>query len=215
VWSNGGEFVDAIERPTVVDLSPAPAREALRFMLDLQTTGQSATDRAAQEPEEAFSAGKIAMYLDSRRAVPGFRKTDGLAFDVAPVPAKKSAVSVLHSDGYCVTKASKNKALARAFAAYAVTGDGARILAETGRAVPALRSLAGSASFLAPGKAPRSSKVFLDQLEAVRPLPHSPAWNEVEEAVEDVLAQLFAGRITMDKAIDEIMTRTKRELAKA
>lgn len=215
VWSNGGEIVDNQDRPTVVDLSSSAAREAIRYLLDLQATGQSATDRAAQEPEEAFGAGRIAMFLDSRRAVPGFRKTEGLAFDVAPVPARKSAVSVLHSDGYCVTKDSKNRALARAFSAYAVTGAGARILAETGRTVPALRSLAGSASFLAPDKEPKSSKVFLDQLDAVRALPHSPTWNEAEEGVEEVLAQLFAGRMTIDRAIGEISTITRRELAKA
>ncbi len=214
VWSNGGEIVDDAERPTVVDLSPAPARAALQFLLDLQATGQSATDRAAQEPEEAFASGRIAMYLDSRRAVPGFRKTAGLVFDVAPVPAKQSAVSVLHSDGYCVTRKSANKPLARAFAAYAVTGDGARVLAEAGRTVPVLRSLSGSAAFLAPDQLPESSQVFLDQLDRVRTLPHPPAWNEAEEVVEDVLGQLFAGQLSLDRAVAEIATRTRQKLAK-
>ena len=214
VWSNGGEFVGSVEAPTSVDLSSAEAREAIRFMLELQKTGQSATDRAAQEPEAAFTAGKIAMYLDSRRAVPGFRKTEGLTFDVAPVPAKKSAVSVLHSDGYCVTKNSANKALARAFARFAVTGGGATILAETGRTVPEQIAVATGSSFLAPDKSPKSSQVFLDQLENVRPLPHSPTWNEAEEFTEEVLTQLFAGKLTLDKAIAEIIAGTKRELAK-
>jgi multiple sugar transport system substrate-binding protein len=214
-WSNGAEIVDDLDRPTVVDLSSTGAREAVRFLLDLQATGMSATDRAAQDPEEAFSAGKTAMYLDSRRVVPGFRKVDGLRFDVAPVPTKVSAVSVLHSDGYCVTKSSEHKALARAFAAFAVTGPGARILVGTGRTVPALRSLAESSAFLDESKAPRSSRVFLDQLEVVRALPHSPTWNEAEEAVEEVLTQLFADKLTLDEAIDEVTARTKRELAKA
>ncbi len=214
VWSNGGEVVDDNAKPTVVDLSSAQARAAIQHLLDLQKTGQSATDRAAQEPEAAFSAGKIAMYLESRRAVPSFRNTDGLAFDVAPVPTKQSAVSVLHSDGYCVTKGSDNKDLARAFAAYAVTGDGAKVLAETGRTVPVDRALAQSASFLAPDKAPKSSQVFLDQLANVRTLPHSPRWNEAEELVEEVLAQLFAGKLTLDQAIAKIKTDTERELAK-
>jgi multiple sugar transport system substrate-binding protein len=50
VWSNGGEIVDDPETPTVVDLSSSEAREALQFLVDLQATGQSATDRAAQAP---------------------------------------------------------------------------------------------------------------------------------------------------------------------
>ncbi len=215
VWSNGGEIVDDQEKPTVVDLSSKQARQAIQFLLDLQKTGQSATDRAAQAPEEAFTAGKVAMLLDSRRAVPGLRGTDGLAFDVAAVPAKDSAVSVLHSDGYCVTRKAGNKPLARAFAEFAVTGDGAKVLAEAGRTVPVLRSLASSPSFLAPDQDPKSSQVFLDQLENIRAVPHSPTWNEAEEVVEEVLTQLFAGKLSLDKAIEEIATGTKRELAKA
>lgn len=215
VWSNGGEIADAEIKPTMVDLSSSAARQAIQFLLDLQKTGQSATDRAAQEPESAFTAGKTAMYLDSRRAVPGFRKAKGLAFDVAGVPTKKQAVSVLHSDGYCVTKSSTNKALARAFARFAVTGDGAKLLAASGRTVPEMRSVANSESFLAPHKAPKSSKVWLDQLANVRPLPQSANWNEAEEFTEEVLVQLFAGKLTIDKAIAQITAGTKQRLAKA
>lgn len=215
VWSNGGEFIDSIEDPTAVELGSAPAREAIAFMLDLQDTGMSATDRAGQEPEDAFTAGEIAMYLDSRRAVPGFRDTTRLEFDVAPVPQAETATTVLHSDGYCVTKLAKNQELARAFAEYAVFGDGARILAEAGRTVPVLRSLAESESFLTPGEPPASSQVFLDQLEQARALPHSPTWNEAEELTEELLTQLFAGNITIDEAIDQIRSGTERELAKA
>jgi multiple sugar transport system substrate-binding protein len=214
VWSNGGELVDDPEHPTEVDLSAPQDREALQLLLDLQTTGMSATDRAGQDPEEAFSAGKVAMYLDSRRAVPGLRKTAGLRFDVAPVPTAKTATSVLHSDGYCVTKDAKNPALAQAFTAYAVTGDGAKVLAESGRTVPVLTSLAESPAFLATDTMPKSSSVFLDQAKTARALPHTATWNEAEAVAEEVLAQLFAGKTTLDKAIADIRSATKTELAK-
>ncbi len=215
VWSNGGEIVDDPVAPTVVDLSSSQAKEAISFLLDLQKQGLSATDRAAQDPEESFSAGKVAMYLDSRRAVPGFRKTDGLSFDVAAVPTKVTATSVLHSDGYCVTKSAKNKALAQAFAAYAVAGDGASVLAESGRTVPVKTSVAQSPAFLSPDKDPKSSQVFLDQLALVRPLPHTPTWNEAEGVTEEILVQLFAGKTNLDKAVADIATQTRLALAKA
>ncbi len=215
VWSNGGEIVDSTEAPTSVDLSAAPAKEAVQFLLDLQETGLSATDRAAQDPEDAFSAGKVAMFLDSRRAVPGLRKTEGLAFDVIGVPTKKTAVSVLHSDAYCVSKAGKNKALADAFSAYAVTGAGAVVLAESGRTVPVKQSVGESAAFLAPDRAPAHAQVFLDQVASLRPLPHVPTWNEAEGVAEEILTQLFAGRTTLDKAIADIAAQTKVELAKS
>ena len=214
VWSNGGEITDDAERPSRVDLSSPEAREALQLLLDLQQTGLTATDRAAQDPEEAFTAGKVAMLLESRRAVPGLRKTEGLDFDVAPVPTAKTSVSVLHSDGYCVTKASRSSGLANAFAQFATAGEGARVLARSGRSVPMSVSVAESVDFLAPDQLPKGAKVFLDQAVSARPLPHVPAWNEVESVTDDILSQLFAGKTTLDQAVADIAAETRVALAK-
>lgn len=213
VWSNGGEVVDDADAPTKVDLTGTPARQALQYLLDLQRTGLSATDRAAQDPEDAFTAGKVAMLLESRRAVPGLRKAAGLAFDVAPVPTRKTATSVLHSDGYCVTKAGKNSPLAQAFAEFAASGEGAKVLARAGRSVPMSVEVARSADFLAPQLQPKSSSVFLDQAQTARALPHSLGWNEAEAVTDDILTQLFAGKTTLDKAVADIAAQTKLALA--
>lgn len=215
VWSAGGDFVDDADNPTAIDLSSPEARKAIAFMLELQKTGQSATDRAAQDPESAFAAGKIAMYLESRRAVPGFRSTDGLSFDVAPLPADKTSTSVLHSDGFCVTKISRSKPLARAFIEFVTRAQGAKILAETGRTVPIMRDVANSPAFLAPGKLPASSQVFLDQIASLKPLPRSKHWSEAEDLADEVLTQLFAGKATIDAAIIDIKDGSTREFAKA
>lgn len=215
VWSNGGEIVDDTDDPTTVDLSSAEAKEAIQLLLDLQATGMSATDRAAQDPESAFSAGKVAMYLDSRRAVPGFRKTTGLSFDVAPVPTRKQSVAVLHADGYCVSRSGDNKALAQAFSAYATAGAGANVLARSGRTVPVQKAVATSADFLSPDTQPKSSQVWLDQIDHVRPLPHTPTWNEAEGVTEEILTQLFADKTSLDEAVADIAAQTKVELAKA
>ncbi len=216
VWSAGGEIVDNADAPTKIDLSSPAAKSALQFFLDLQKTGLDATQRAGMSAEDTFAAGKVAMYFDSRRAVPGFRKTEGLEFDVRPIPAgAKGRISVLHSDGYCVTKAAKNKAAAQAFAAYAVGPKGGRVLAEAGRTVPSVKSLAESDAFLTPGKLPASSQAWLDQLPDLRALPPHKSWNGVEGSADDVLGQLFAGKIGLDEAIKEIATVTGAEFAKS
>lgn len=215
VWSNGGEIVDDPDAPTKVTLDGTPAREAIQLLLDLQRTGLDATQRAAQGPEDAFTAGKVAMLLDSRRAVPGFRSTEGLDFDVAPVPTKRSSVSVLHADGYCVTKSSKNTALGHAFAEYAVSTAGATVLAKSGRTVPSIKALAESPVFLDPAAEPKSSRVFVDAIPTLRRLPSVPGWNEAEEVTEEILTQLFAGRLTVDAAISRIAADTARALAQA
>ncbi len=215
VWSAGGEIVDSPTAPTKVTLDSPEARSAIRFFQDLQATGLDATQRAGMSAEDTFAAGRVAMYFDSRRAVPGFRGTEGLEFDVRPIPAgAKGRVSVLHSDGYCVSKGAKNKATAQAFAAYAVSADGGKVLAESGRTVPSVRDLAESVAFLDPAKPPVSSRVWLDQLATMRALPLHARWNGAESASNDVLEQLFAGKLGVDAAISEIAKLTGAEFAK-
>jgi len=213
VWSNGGEIVDNPSDPTKVTLSSPAAREAVQFLLDLQKTGLDATERAAQEPEEAFLAGRTAMLFESRRAVPGLRKADGLEFDVVGVPKKVTSTSVLHSDGYCVAAKSKNKVLAQAFAGYAVSTEGATVLAKSGRTVPSIRALAESPVFLDPTVEPKSAQVYLDALQTVRAMPSAPGWNEAEETAGDILTQLFAGKLSLDGAVERIERDTATVLA--
>lgn len=204
VWGAGGEVADSQAAPTKVTLSSPQAREALQYLLDLQRPGLDATERAADPPEDRFSRGELAMFVDSRRAVPGLRKSSGLEFDVRPLPVNKRPVSLLASDAYCVTKASKHKELAHAFARYATGPEGGAVLARTGRTVPSLKSLAESPAFLDPGQPPKSSRVFLDAIPTLRRLPNVAAWNEAEELTDDVLDQLFAGRLTLDAAVRKI-----------
>ena len=215
VWSNGGEIVDDVEEPTRVTLDSPRARQAIRFLLELQKTGLDATQRAAQDPESTFAAGRVAMLLESRRAVPGLRKTAGLEFDVVGIPSRQASVSALHADGYCVSRKSSNRRAAHAFASYAVSVEGATVLARTGRTVPSLRSLAESPVFLDPAAEPRSSKVFLDAIPTLRALPSAPGWYEAEETTEEILAQLFAGRLGEDAAIRRIADDTAAVLAQA
>ncbi len=213
VWSNGGEIVDDQAEPAKVTLDSPKAREAVQFLLDLQRTGLDATQRAAQEPEEAFIAGRTAMLLESRRVVPSLRKTDGLDFDVVGVPKKETATSVLHSDGYCVAAKSRNRALGRAFAEYAVSDEGATVLARTGRTVPSRQSLAESPVFLDPAAAPKSGQVYLDALPTVRAMPGAAGWNEAEETASEILTQLFAGKLSLDAAVERIGRDTATVLA--
>ena len=212
VWSAGGEVVDDTAMPRRVTLGTPPGRKALQFLLDLQATGLDATERAASAPQARFAAGELAMYLDSRRAVPAFRKTR-IDFDVAPLPRDQQPASLLASDGWCVAKASRNKPLAAAFARYAVAGEGARVLAESGRTVPSLRSLAESPAFLDPDKPPRSARVFLEVIPSLRRLPSVATWNETESRAGDTIEQLLAGRTTVDAAVDEIDRETAVALA--
>ena len=199
VWSAGGEYVDDTEKPTKITLGSQEAQSALTLLNDLQKTGFDARQRAADDPQDAFGAGKVAMLIDSRRAVPALRKA-GVKFDVRPLPkGGAGSISLLASDGWCVAKASKNLDAAHAFAAFTIGPDGGKVLAESGRSVPVSKTLAQSPAFLSPDLAPKSSQVFLDSIPSLRRLPNVATQNEAEGQADDLLEQYFAGRLPLDQ----------------
>lgn len=213
VWSAGGEVVDHPGTPTVITLDTPAGRKALDYLKGLLPFGVTVAEEAADPAEERFARGELAMFLDSRRAVPKFRKSDGLTFDVVPLPVDKTPATLLASDGYCVSKAGDHTDVAHAFAEFAVGPDGGRILAATGRTVPSHRGLAQSDDFLAPDEQPPSSQVWLDNVDALRLLPNVGPWNEAESNASDALEQFFADKLSLDDTLARITTESRRLLS--
>lgn len=209
VWTAGGEVVDDTAMPTRMVLERPEGREALAYLDRLQDYGVDATSRAAVPPADQFAQGELAMFFDSRRAVPNFRGSEGLSFDVRPLPRHDAATpsrSLLASDAWCVSKDAP--ALATELAQYAVGPDGGAVLARSGRTVPSLKSLAESPDFLAPDQDPASSRVFLDVLPDLRRLPNVKQEDEAEEFANDLLGQFFARQADLDATVASIGERT-------
>jgi len=211
IWTAGGEVVDDTAAPTAMTFDSPEARKALAFLHGLQAYGVDARSRAATPVVGQFEAGELAVFVDSRRSVPAFRKADGLRFDVRPLPREDPArpsASLLASDAYCVSKASDSPALAAEFALFAAGPEGGQVLARSGRTVPALKALADSPAFLDPEQPPASSQVWLDIVDDLRRLPNVAAQDEAEEAADDLLAQYFADKAALDTTVAEIRRAT-------
>jgi multiple sugar transport system substrate-binding protein len=89
IWQNGGELVNPDE-PTRLLVDSRTASEAIQWFVDLQTEHHvvpSAIEEEAQDSESRFMDGRTAMFLQSRRAVPGFREITAFDWDVAPLPS--------------------------------------------------------------------------------------------------------------------------------
>ncbi len=197
VWQIGSDIVDNPSKPTKLTLDAPLTREAIDFFIGLRARyGVTPPELAGEDATEMFRDGKLGMLLFSRRVVPALRKITGFTWDVAPLPLHDPAAkpaTVLHSDAMCMPVAGKNKAGAWDFIRYADGPEGQKLLAELGRVVPSLKSVAQSPAFLAPDKAPASSQVFLDVIPSIRALPFSPHWSELESAVNEELERaIFA-----------------------
>jgi multiple sugar transport system substrate-binding protein len=97
------------------------------------------------------------------------------------------------------------------FVEFANSPEGQEIVARTGRTVPSLKAVAESDAFLDPRARPRSSRVFLDQIETIRRVPTISTWPEIEDAAEGILENgLYLGQDAQRVARE--LDRTTRPL---
>ena len=215
IWSAGGEIVDDVDHPTRLTLDTPEALAGLEKFIGLGIADHnvvpSEAEVAAEDDGTRFMRGGAAMFLQSRREVPTLREIDGFAWDVAPLPIIDEAATVLHSDAFCMAEAAADHDAVWSFVEYAVGEEGQRILAETGRIVPARNSVAESEEFLAglpPGAPasdeplpPASSEVFLDNVAVMHRLPSISTWPEVEDAFNAEFDRAFYEPVDIPAAV--------------
>ena len=85
---------------------------------------------------------------------------------------------------------------------------GQTLMAGTGRTVPSLREVAQSPTFLDPGKAPASSRVFLDVIPTLRQMPLLPQWSTIEETANREVERAFYGQTSVEEAAAAAISQT-------
>ena len=215
VWSAGGKVVDDEANPTRLALDQPKSKEALSFLLGLVRDGYvpTAEEVAAQDLEARFIAGKLGMLLESRRVTPGFREVRTLDWDVAALPVDAQPATVLHADGFCIARKTKNPDAALAFVAFATGPEGQGISALNGRTVPSLKDKADGA-FLDPTSPPEHARVFLDAIPTIRRTPVLPTWTEIEDEAGLVLEKAFADPSYSVDDVARDLDQATRELFK-
>ena len=216
IWSNGGRLVDDQASPTRFALDGGAVAALDRFF-DLRTAGVTPTDEEAEAEdfESRFLSGRLGMLMESRRVVPTLRTITDFEWDVVGVPTLGAPASVLHSDAYCMTAGSDAKDEAWRFMEFALGPEGQRIASEAGRTVPSLRSLAESASFLAPDEPPANAQAFLDQVPYLRSVPSISTWPEIEDAANGLLEEAYYGGGSGLEVAVELETQTRDLFARA
>lgn len=223
IWSAGGEIVDDVDNPTRLTLDTPEAREAIEWFMNLGAGGHdvvpSEAEVLAEDDLSRFMNGRAGMFLQSRRVVPTLREIDGFRWDVAPLPQDEQPAGILHSDAFCMSADAADKDAAWAFIEYAAGPAGQEILARTGRTVPSMKSVAESPVFLGgdgEGEAnPPSSRVYLDTIPALRRVPSTSTWPEIEDIFNAEFQRAFSGEIDPGTAIANVQARTEDAFRRA
>jgi multiple sugar transport system substrate-binding protein len=218
VWSNGGELVDDLERPTRFALDSPAADEAMRKFFELRQLHlivPTEEEIESEDDETRFLNGRSAMVLSSRRATPTFRTITDFDWDVAPLPRHREPAGILHSDAYCMTAGSKEKDAAWRFMEFALGPVGQRITARSGRTVPSLIEVSRSDAFLDPSAKPANSRVFLDTIPYIRRVPSISTWPEIEDASEGILEGGLYENVPSAEVTEQLNARTGPIFARA
>lgn len=194
IWGTGRDIVDDLHKPTYFTLSQPAQMRALSFVKRLNTFYGVVPPLAAHQAENEesrFARGALGMIFNSRRYTPTLRQIKDLDWDVAPFPVLATPASALHADGYCMASATRDKAAAQAFVAYALSAKGQTLIARSGRTVPSRIAVANSPAFLDPQLPPASARVFLDAIPHLRRTPNVAVWHELEMRADQILEEWF------------------------
>ena len=216
IWQNGGRLVDDETHPTRLALDETAALDAFQFFVDLQVKEGVVPDAVAESAETSqsrFLNGAMGMIFNSRRGVPTYRTIESFEWDVAPLPSGRRPAGILHSDGYCLAAAAENKDAAWTFIEFANSAAGQAIIAQSGRTVPSLVTVAQSKAFLdlsrPPANSPANSRVFIDTLPTLRRVPIMSTWVAIEETAGKEIERAFYGHISVEEAANLAINRTQ------
>lgn len=148
------------------------------------------------------------MFLNSRRGVPTYREIRRFDWDVAALPRHKRRAGILLADAYCMPSSAKNKNAIWKFIEFANSRKGQTVVAASGRTVPSLRAVANSRAFLDPNARPRNSRVFLDTIPFIRPVPIHRNWADVENIAGEEIERAFYGQASVAEAVKSAIERT-------
>ena len=111
-----GELFDDPDNSNRLALDSPQTLDAMQDFLDLGIHNPPIPDDEdveAEDLESRFLNGRLAMLLSSRRSTPTFRTITDFDWDIAPLPMHTQPAGILHSDAYCMTRASGAKDAAR------------------------------------------------------------------------------------------------------
>lgn len=211
IWAYGGEIISEDHTKTLI--GEGGARDAWAFIDSLYKEGVMPTPTTAGEfGDDLFQSGMAAMTTIGHWAVPGYVQA-GLNFDAAPMPKGPAGQATsVNSAGFVISKDSKNADAAFEFIKFALSEAGQKRLAELGFAIPVLKSVAESDSYLKqPGQL--NQQVFLDSLGFAHIKPVFKGYEEWAGVVGDGMTPVFDGEAELEPTLDEVVAAADAVLA--
>lgn len=218
MWQNGIQIFDDKLFPTQTDLDKPAAAEAVQFFADLTNVDQVTPPYAMMLNSEniasLFKEGKLAMAFGNHALIPAFAQVEELEWDVAGLPQNQRRANVAAGAGYVIGANTSHPDAAWTFLKFLSGFKGQAIFAESGIAVPALRSVAQSEVFMEQ-RPQHNALVFLEEAEIGEPTPAFPGSSDIIELINKALVPVWQGQQDAASALNKVLPQVKEIIAEA
>ena len=213
LWQSNANIMGEDRKRCVID-SPE-AVEALSFVRDLRLKDGFCPPTTAGERNEGlnmFMSGKVAMYMDGPWDVQALLKQPTLQWDIAPLPARKKAATLLGTENYAIAAASKHPQEAWELFKFLLSPHAQEYMASQLEKMPSRKSVAEGAYLSAAAKYDR--KVFVDAIGYGQTPPNIPQWAEVSHYLKDQFDLIWVGKKGVEQGLKDAAGDMNRVLEK-
>ncbi len=221
VWQNNGEVMSEdgtqwlLGDPKYIDNNV----QAFEFLTGLMfgkkpvAPGPSVTNDLGTM--DFFKTGKVAMCTYGRWACMDF-KTLNFHWDVSVLPTNKKRASTLFTVCYAVSAISKHPKESWELIKYLTGPDGETATAESGQAVPSIKSIAESDHFLkAAILPPMNAQAFTIGVPYSKPSPTNPIMSTIGDTMKPDMDLMWLGKQSPRDTIMKIQPKIEKLLKDA
>jgi len=218
IYSAGGKWADDVKKPTKwVMAEDQGFVNGIQFRADLMHKYKIMPPPSAMSAmggmgtSDLFVNGTVGMFLSGLWKTPTFRQIKDFKWDVAMFPKGPAGIRAFGTggSGYGILTSSTHKAEAWKLIKFIAGEAGAKRLAKTGLAQPAMQNIANSPDFL-DGQDPQNRKMVLEAVKYVKYMPMAKNMSEIEYGiVVPVLDKVWSGDITAQQAAELLKPQLK------
>ena len=212
IYSAGGKWADDVKKPTKWLMAEDQGfvtgiqfRADLMHKYKIMPPPASLSAMGGMGTSDMFVNGTVAMFLSGIWKTPTFRKDiKNFKWDVAMFPKGPTGIRAFGTggSGYGILKSSNNKEAAWKLVKFIAGIEGAKMLAQTGLAQPAMMSVASGPDFL-DGKDPQNKKMLLEAVKYVKYMPMAKNTSEIQYGIlGPILDKVWNGNITAQQAAE-------------
>jgi multiple sugar transport system substrate-binding protein len=213
LWQNGANILSNDRKKCVID---APeAIQALSFVRDLRLKYGVCPPTTVERNEglNMLRAGKVAMFMGGPWDVQTLLQQPTLQWDVAPLPTKQKAATLLGTENYAIAAQCKHPQEAWELFKFLLSAHAQEYMATKLDRMPSRKSVAEGAYLAAPAKYNR--KVFVDALTYGQTPLNVPQWDEASHRLKDQLDLIWVGKKSVEQGLKDAAESVDQVLAKS